>query len=494
VYEISPDHLTLETVRSIIAEKRPLALSAEAARRIHHCREYLDHKLSRSHELLYGINTGFGSLCNIRISEQDIEQLQHNLVMSHAAGMGDPVPPEVVRLMLLLKIQSLSYGYSGVREKVVQRLIDFYNADILPVVFELGSLGASGDLAPLAHLSLPLIGLGEVWYEGRRQRADVVLQLKEWPPLVFKAKEALALLNGTQFSAAYATWCLIESRRLTRIADLNAAIGYDGFNCRLSPLNEHIHRIRPHAGQVATAQNVLDWLRDSEIAATEKTSVQDPYAFRCVPQVHGASRDAIAHIDQMLTTEINSVTDNPNIFPDEDLILSGGNFHAQPLALPLDYLGIALSELGSIAERRIYQLIGGQRGLPAFLTDDPGLHSGMMIAQYTAAAIVSQNKGLCTPASVDSIISCNGQEDHVSMAANAATKARRITLNLERLLAIEFMVVMQALEYRRPLRSSPRIEAMHARYREHVPRLGADRVLHADMEATVAFLKSVENE
>lgn len=494
MHKISPDHLSLETVRSIIAEKRPLALSAEAARRIHHCRAYLDHKLSHSHELLYGINTGFGSLCNIRISEQDIEQLQHNLVMSHAAGMGDPVPPEVVRLMLLLKIQSLSYGYSGVREKVVQRLIDFYNADVLPVVFELGSLGASGDLAPLAHLSLPLIGLGEVWYEGRRQRADVVLQRKEWPPLVFKAKEALALLNGTQFSAAYAAWCLIESRRLTRIADLNAAIGYDGFNCRLSPLNEHIHRIRPHAGQLATAQNVLDWLRDSEIAATEKTSVQDPYAFRCVPQVHGASRDAIAHIDRMLTTEINSVTDNPNIFPDEDLILSGGNFHAQPLALPLDYLGIALSELGSIAERRIYQLIGGQRGLPAFLTDDPGLHSGMMIAQYTAAAIVNQNKGLCTPASVDSIISCNGQEDHVSMAANAATKARRITLNLERLLAIEFMVAMQALEYRRPLRSSPRIEAMHARYREHVPRLGADRVLHEDMEATVAFLKSVENE
>ncbi len=488
-HHISPDHLSLDQIHTVISKKQPLALSEEARRRIHHCREYLDHKLAHSDELFYGINTGFGSLCDIRISEEDIEQLQHNLVVSHAAGMGDPVPPEVVRLMLLLKIQSLSYGYSGAREKVVQRLIDFYNADILPVVFELGSLGASGDLAPLAHLSLPLIGLGEVWYEGRRQRSDVVLQLRGWPLLAFKAKEALALLNGTQFSAAYAVWCLLESDRLANIADLNAAIGYDAFNCRLSPLDAHIHRIRPHAGQLAVAENVLDLLRDSEIAATEKTSVQDPYAFRCVPQVHGASRDAIAHIRQMLTTEINSVTDNPNLFPDDDLILSGGNFHAQPLALPLDYLGIALSELGSISERRIYQLIGGQRGLPAFLTDDPGLHSGMMIAQYTAAAIVSQNKGLCMPASVDSIVSCNGQEDHVSMAANAATKARRIVLNLERLLAIEFMVAMQALEYRRPLRSSPRIEAIYEQYREVVPRLEGDRVLHVDMDGTLAFLR-----
>lgn len=492
VHQVSPDHLSLDQIQAVIVEKQPLVLSEETRRRIHHCREYLDRKLAHSDNLFYGINTGFGSLCDIRISEEDIEQLQHNLVVSHAAGMGDPVPPEVVRLMLLLKIQSLSYGYSGVREKVVQRLVDFYNADILPVVFELGSLGASGDLAPLAHLSLPLIGLGDVWHEGRRQRADVVLQLRGWPPLTFKAKEALALLNGTQFSAAYAAWCLLESRRLAKIADMNAAIGYDGFNCRLSPLDAHIHQIRPHAGQLATAENVLSWLKNSEIAASEKTSVQDPYAFRCVPQVHGASRDALAHVEQMLTTEINSVTDNPNIFPDDDLILSGGNFHAQPLALPLDYLGIALSELGSISERRVYQLISGQRGLPAFLTDDPGLHSGMMIAQYTAAAIVNQNKGLCTPASVDSIISCNGQEDHVSMAANAATKARRIVLNLERLLAIEFMVAMQALEFRRPLQSSPRIEEIFEKYRASVPRLEGDRILHEDMEATVSFLRKLE--
>ncbi len=488
-HHISPALLTLDTLALVLAERQPLLLSDQARNNIRRCRAYLERKIADSHELYYGINTGFGSLCNIRISDADIEALQHNLVVSHAAGTGDPVPPEVVRIMLLLKIQSLSYGHSGVREVLVERLIDFYNADVLPVVFELGSLGASGDLAPLAHLSLPLIGLGEVWYEGRRLPADVVLQQHGWPPLLFKAKEALALLNGTQFSAAYAAWCLLEARRLVALADINAAIGYDAFNCRLSPLDAHIHAIRPHVGQGFVASNLRNLLTNSEIAASEKTSVQDPYAFRCVPQVHGASRDALQHIEHMLGTEINSVTDNPSLFPDDDLILSGGNFHAQPLALPLDYLAIALAELGSISERRVYQLIGGQRGLPPFLTDNPGLHSGLMIAQYTAAAIVSQNKTLCTPASVDSIVSCNGQEDHVSMAANAATKARRVVLNLERLLAIEFMVAMQALEYRRPLLSSPVIEVWWSAYRQVVPRLAEDRILSTDMERTVGFLR-----
>jgi len=488
-HHISPAPLSLDAVATILTEQQPLALSDAARQRIRHCRDYLERKIAHSHDLFYGINTGFGSLCNIRISAGDIEALQHNLVVSHAAGTGDPVPPEVVRIMLLLKIQGLSYGHSGVREVIVERLIEFYNADVWPVVFELGSLGASGDLAPLAHLSLPLIGLGEVWHDGRRQPADVVLQQHDWPPLTFQAKEALALLNGTQFSAAYAVWCLLETRRLAALADLNAAIGYDAFNCRLSPLDAHLHAIRPHAGQVFVANNVANLLKDSDIAAAEKTSVQDPYAFRCVPQVHGASRDAITHVESMVSTEINSVTDNPSLFPDDDLILSGGNFHAQPLALPLDYLAIALAELGSISERRVYQLLSGQRGLPPFLTDAPGLHSGLMIAQYTAASIVNQNKMLCSPASVDSIVSCNGQEDHVSMAANAATKARRVVLNLERLLAIEFMTAMQALEYRRPLWSSPTIEAWWSAYRQVVPRLGADRVLSVDMERTVGFLR-----
>ncbi len=492
IHHISPNHLSLEHVGRILSSRASLALSSESAARIRHCRTYLDQKLANNDQLFYGINTGFGSLCDVRISEADVEQLQHNLVVSHAAGMGDLVPQEVLRIMLLLKIQSISYGHSAVREVLVQRLIDFYNADVLPVVFELGSLGASGDLAPLAHLSLPLIGLGDVWHEGRRQPSAEVLKKHGWQPLRFQAKEALALLNGTQFSAAYGCWCLLEARRLADLADLNAAIGFDAFNCRLSPLDAHIHLIRPHEGQIATAKKILKLLENSEIAQSEKTAVQDPYAFRCVPQVHGASRDAIAHIEKMLVTEVNSVTDNPNLFPDDDLIVSGGNFHAQPIALPLDYLAIALSELGSISERRVYQIIGGQRGLPPFLTDNPGLHSGMMIAQYTAAAIVSQNKTLCAPASTDSIVSCNGQEDHVSMAANAATKARRVVLNLERLLAIEFMIGMQALDFRRPLKSSPGIEKIKAEYRLVVPRLEDDRILSVDLEQTLEFLRNCD--
>lgn len=488
-FEIGASFLTLDHIRAILHEGQTLVLAPEARQRVRHCRTYLDTKLVHNSALHYGINTGFGSLCNIRISDADIEQLQLNLVRSHAAGAGDAVPPELVKIMLLLKIQSLAQGYSAVREEVVDRLIDFFNADVLPVVYELGSLGASGDLAPLAHLSLPLIGEGTCWYEGRPQRADVVLALHHWTPLRFQAKEALAMLNGTQFSAAYAVWCLLQADRLQGWANFNAALGFDAFMCQSSPIDPRLQDIRPHAGQVNTAKMLRNWLSDSPIRTTTKESVQDPYAFRCVPQVHGASADAIAHIRQTTLTEINAVTDNPNVFPADDAILSGGNFHAQALALPLDYLALALAELGSISERRVYQLIGGQRGLPAFLTDNPGLHSGFMIAQYTAASIVSQNKGLCTPASADSMVSCNGQEDHVSMAANAATKARRVVLNLERLLAIELMVSVQALEYRRPQHSAAAIEQVVSAYRQVVPRLDADRMLQPDMEASVSFIR-----
>jgi histidine ammonia-lyase len=490
VHFIGPDPISLDTLQPILNSNARLQLGNAARQRIQDCRDWLDRQIAETDDLHYGINTGFGSLCNVAISDADIELLQYNLVTSHAVGMGDLVPEEIVRIMLLLKIQSLSYGHSGVRVAVVERLIDFYNHGIYPVIYELGSLGASGDLAPLAHLSLPLIGLGEVWYEGRRQRADVVLQMLGWAPLTFKAKEALALLNGTQFSASYLCWSLLEAKRLVQWADFNAALGYDAFDCRLSPLYEHIHRVRPHAGQVHTAARLRQWLDGSAIAQSDKNSVQDPYAFRCVPQVHGASKDAFQHIEQQLVTEMNSVTDNPNIFPEEGLIVSGGNFHAQPLALPLDYLAIALSELGSISERRVYQLIGGQRDLPPFLTHNPGLHSGLMIAQYTAAAIVNQNKTFSTPASVDSIVSCNGQEDHVSMAANAGTKARRVALNLERLLAIELMTAMQALEFRRPQQSSRAIEAVHAAYRQQVPALTDDRFLSPDVERTIDFMRT----
>lgn len=486
---IGPDQpLSLDHLTTLLAHDATIALSDTAVARITECRTFLEETLAESDALFYGINTGFGSLCNIRIPDSDIEQLQYNLVRSHAAGTGDLVPEAIGRIALLLKIHALSQGYSGVRVELVQRLVDFYNAGVTPILYELGSLGASGDLAPLAHMSLPLIGQGEVWYEGKQQRADVVLQLLGWPPLSFRAKEALALLNGTQFSAAYSVWCLLEARHLARIAHFNAAVGYDAFNCRYTPLNELLHLIRPHAGQLAAAQHIRYWLQGSEIGGLAKDSVQDPYAFRCAPQVHGASLDALTHVEAVVTTEINAVTDNPSLFPEEGLILSGGNFHAQPLALALDYLGIALAELGNIAERRIYQLISGQRGLPAFLTPEPGLHSGLMIAQYTAASIVSQNKTLCTPASVDSIVSCNGQEDHVSMAANAGTKTRRIVENLARILAIEFMTAMQGLDCRLPLRSSPAIEQLRYEYRRQVPRLTDDRPLYPDIERTIQFL------
>jgi len=447
----------LDNIREILKKNFQLDISEENRKRIQHCRTYLDNKLASSDQLFYGINTGFGSLCNIRISDDEKTQLQENLVRSHACGTGDEVPEEVVKIMLLLKIQNLSQGFSGARMELVEMLIKLYNEGILPVVYQQGSLGASGDLAPLAHLSLPLIGEGEVNYQGKKRAASEVLNELGLKPVVLDAKEGLALLNGTQFSTSYACWCLMKAEDLLAVSNLSAAISIDGFDCSLSPFDERLHKIRPHKGQVNIAQRILELLEGSEIAQNEKTNVQDPYAFRCVPQVHGASWDAILHTLSVVETEVNSVTDNPNIFPDDDAILSGGNFHAQPIALVLDYLAIAIAELGSISERRVYQLISGQRGLPAFLTQNPGLNSGMMILQYTAASIVSQNKQFCTPASVDSIVSCNGQEDHVSMAANAATKMYRVINNLERLLAIEFMVGMQALEYR-PLNSSELIE------------------------------------
>ena len=489
-YELGAAPLALEDIDRLIAHRTQLSLAPAARERIAECRSFLEAKLQDPTRLYYGINTGFGSLCNIRISGENTLELQHRLVRSHACGMGDRVPKPIVRLMLLLKAQNFTYGYSGVRPVLVEQLIELYNHDILPVIYELGSLGASGDLAPLAHLALVLIGEGEVYYMGEIMQAADALDKAGLAPISLREKEGLALLNGTQFSTAYGLYCMHSTRRIQHLADKLAALSTDAFDCRMEPLHELVHRARGHSGQQATAAALRKWLEGSEIAQREKVQVQDPYAFRCAPQVHGASRTAIEHVASVLTGECNAVTDNPNLFPEADEIISGGNFHAQPIALALDYLAIAVAELGSLSERRVYQLIGGQRGLPVFLAKQPGLDSGMMIAQYTAAGIVSQNKQLCTPASVDSIVSCNGQEDHVSMAANAGTKALRVVQNVERILAIELMVSAQALELRRPLRTSPRLEAWVAAYRETVPHLEHDRLLHDDMKATLAFLKS----
>jgi histidine ammonia-lyase len=490
IHYISSEVLTLDMLQEIIAQHKTLALSEEAKINIQKCRAYLDKKMASHDAPIYGINTGFGSLCNVKISNENLSQLQENLVKSHACGTGDEVPHDIVKIMLLLKIQSLSYGYSGVQLITVERLVDFYNNDILPVIFNQGSLGASGDLAPLAHLSLPLLGEGEVYYEGKKVHSSKVLNKFNWQPIILQSKEGLALLNGTQFMSAYGSYILLKAMKYSYFADVISAISLEGFDGRIEPFNELIHYIRPHKGQIVTAKRMTDLLEDSQIIAQEKLHVQDPYSFRCIPQVHGASKDTIDYVKKVFKTEINSVTDNPNIFVGEDVIISGGNFHGQPLALALDFLAIALSELGSISERRTYQLISGLRGLPAFLVSNAGLNSGFMIPQYTAASIASQNKQLATPASVDSIVSSNGQEDHVSMGANAATKCLRIMENLERILAIELMNASQAIEFRRPLQSSNFIEMFLKSYQEEVPFVTEDRILHYDIEKSVAFLNS----
>lgn len=492
IHYISSDVLSIEKLQQIIQHDQKLKLSEEARANIEKCRAYLDLKMQEQATPIYGINTGFGSLCNVKISNENLSKLQENLMKSHACGTGDLVPQEVVKMMLLLKIQSLSYGNSGVQLETVERLIDFYNHDVLPVVYTQGSLGASGDLAPLAHLTLPLIGEGEVEYEGFRQPTSKVLEKFGWEPISLKSKEGLALLNGTQFMSAYGTYVLMKAKKYSYLADLIGAVSLEAFDGRIEPFNELIHLVRPHKGQIMTARFFTEILEGSELIQQYKEHVQDPYSFRCIPQVHGASKDAIDYVERVFKTEINSVTDNPNVFHNEDVIVSGGNFHGQPLALGFDFLGIALAELGNISERRTYQLISGLRGLPPFLVQEPGLNSGFMIPQYTAASIVSQNKQLATPASVDSIVSSNGQEDHVSMGANGATKTLRIMDNLERILAIELLNATQALEFRRPLRSSDLIESFVKAYREEVSFVHEDRILHYDIEKTIAFLNSFQ--
>jgi histidine ammonia-lyase len=482
--------IDFKIIENILNERQTLALSDEAKKKIVKCREYLDNKLKNNKDAIYGINTGFGSLYNKSIPEKDLGKLQENLVMSHACGVGEEVPQEIVKLMLLLKIQGLSLGYSGVSLELVERLITFYNNDVLPVVYQQGSLGASGDLSPLAHLSLPLIGMGEVNFEGKKQSSDGVLKKLKLSPLKFKTKEALALLNGTQFMSAYGVWCILKSKHLAECADVTGAISLDAFDGRHEPFKESVHKIRAHAGQLTVARNIKKILDGSQLIKRKKEHVQDPYSFRCIPQVHGASRDAIEYCANVFLTEINSVTDNPTIFPDEDEIISAGNFHGQPLAIAFDLLAIALSELGNISERRTYQLISGQRGLPPFLVANPGLNSGFMIPQYTAASIVSQNKQLCTPASVDSIVSSNGQEDHVSMGANGATKCFRVVVNLERILAIEFFTAAQGLEFRRPAKSSPKIEKIISDYRKEVKYIKEDKVMYEEINRSVDFLKN----
>ncbi len=486
---ISSEHLTIERIGEIIMNHEQLELSEEARQRITYCREYLDKKIEANEKPIYGVTTGFGSLCNVSIGQDHLAHLQINLMMSHACGTGDRVPDEIVKIMLLLKIQSLSYGYSGCKLDTVERLVDFFNNDIYPVVYMQGSLGASGDLVPLAHLCLPLIGQGEVAYQGEVISGKQLLKKMGWQPIQLASKEGLALLNGTQNMSAFAVWALLQSHRLSDWADRIAAMSLDAYCGLVEPFTEAVHQVRPHKGQLATAARMRELLAGSEIVEQPKSYVQDPYSFRCVPQVHGAAKDTIQYVESVIDTEINSATDNPTVCPDEDLIISAGNFHGEPIALPMDFLAMALSELANISERRIYKLVSGTRGLPSFLVANPGVNSGFMITQYTAASIVSLNKSLCNPASVDSIPSCQGQEDHVSMGANAAIKLYKVVLNTERVLAIELFNAAQALEFRRPLKSSPAIQEIFRAYRKEVPFIINDEVMYPYIQKSIDFLR-----
>ena len=494
LHELGKAPLTIENITEWLNNRYPIVLSEEGKARINHCREYLDNKVKESDVPIYGVTTGFGSLCNRSISTEQLTTLQENLVKSHACSMGDEVRPDIVRLMLLLKAYALQLGHSGVQVVIVETILELLNRDVLPIVYSLGSLGASGDLAPLANLFLPLIGEGEVRYKGEKRASKEVLDELGIRTVTLKSKEGLALLNGTQFMSSHGGYALIQAKRLAKVADNAAALSLDAYDGLLAPFSDSLQLIRPHAGQLTVARRMRKLLEGSEIAAQPKKQVQDPYSFRCVPQVHGASRDAFDYVTKVVETEINSVTDNPTVFPDEDIVVSGGNFHGQPLAIVYDFFAIALSELGNISERRTAQLILGLRNLPEFLVANPGLNSGLMIPQYAAAAMVSRNKMYCFSASSDSIVSSNGQEDHVSMGANAATKLLFIIENLERIFAIEFVNAAQALEFRRPLKSSATIERLLAAFRKGNPRIEQDVVMYKQLNSACHFVQTYDFE
>ena len=494
VYYIGSGELDFEIIEQIINKNLKLELAAEAKERIQKCRDYLDQKIESQKTPMYGITTGFGSLCNKNISPDELTRLQENLVKSHACSVGEEISPVIVKLMMLLKAHALSLGYSGVQVITVQRIIDFFNNDIIPIVCDRGSLGASGDLAPLANLFLPLIGVGDVYYQGRKREAMSVLDEFGWKPIRLMSKEGLALLNGTQFMSANGVFAMLRAFKLSKKADLIAALSLEAFDGCLDPFLDCLHQMRPHKGQIETADNFRKLLEGSELVAREKDHVQDPYSFRCIPQVHGATKDAIRYVASVLLTEINSVTDNPTIFPDEDKIISGGNFHGQPLAISYDFLAIALAELGNISERRVAQLIMGLRGLPEFLVANPGVNSGFMIPQYASASMVSQNKMYCYAASSDSIVSSNGQEDHVSMGANAAIKIFKVMDNLNHILAIELMNAAQGIDFRRPAKTSPILENFLKEYRKEVAFVNDDIVMYKEIHKTVAFLNRISFE
>ncbi|GCD76805.1 histidine ammonia-lyase [Thermaurantimonas aggregans] len=490
---ITPSHtIDFKLIYDVYFHKNSkITLSPEVLDHVKSTRERFENLLHSSHSPVYGVNTGFGSLCNVKIDESQLAELQKNIVMSHACGTGSYAGDEVVRLMLFFKIASLVRGYSAISVDTLNALTEFFNRSVLPYVPKQGSLGASGDLAPLAHLSLPLLGLGYVAVSGEKMPTSQCTALEGMQlPVQLRSKEGLALLNGTQYMSASLAAALIRAFRLHQLASWISALSLEAFLGRREPFDPLIHSVRPHAGQQKVAEFMYRHLIDSELHTVERSWVQDPYSFRCIPQVHGASLDTLNYTLQVLLTEVNSVTDNPLYFHEDDVILSGGNFHGQSLAYVADFAAIAVHELANISERRMYLLLSGQRGLPPFLVMNPGLNSGLMIAQYSAAALVSASKQLCSPASIDSIPSSNGQEDHVSMGANAVNKLHDVLDLTEKVLAIELLHASQALYFRKG-KLNASLEEFLSLFRDTVPVLENDRELHNDIEAAIQFVKNL---
>ena len=453
--------------------------------------QYNVRKIVESDRTVYGINTGFGPLCDVKISEEETAQLQHNLIISHAVGVGKPIDKEISKIMMIAKVHALSKGFSGVSLEVIERLILMLQKDIIPVIPEQGSVGASGDLAPLAHMVLPLIGLGQVWENGKPHDTAVILEENNLEPLKLGAKEGLGLINGTQFILAHAIKGLEKMEYLLDLADLTAAMSLEAYRGSASPFKKELHEIRPFAGSKKVAARMLKFLKNSDNLKSHEfcDRVQDPYSFRCVPQVHGASRNAFEHLRQMAETELNSVTDNPIVLSAEESI-SGGNFHGQLMALPLDYATLATAELGNISDRRSYLLLEGKYGLPRLLTESSGLNSGFMIPQYTSAALVTENKTLCFPASADSVPTSLGQEDHVSMGSISGRKFNQVLDNLVNILAVELMFAAQGLEFRRPAKCSKIVEENYEILRTKVAKLEDDRLIGQDMLAIAELIKA----
>ncbi len=483
------DILTTSKILSIAEGKLKAVVGEEARKNIFECRDKVE-KMASSDKAVYGINTGFGPLCDVQITPEETSKLQENLLITHAVGVGEPIDKKLSKIMMICKVHALCQGYSGVRLELIERIMYFIENDLLPIVPKQGSVGASGDLAPLSHLFLPLIGEGEFWIDNKIVSAKKILKQHNLTPLKLQAKEGLGLINGTQFILAHAIIGLRKMKYLLDLADLAGAMSLEGFQGSASPFKEELHKIRPFKGNLEVAARMRMFLKDSQNLENhyQCSRVQDPYSMRCIPQVHGASRNAYYHLKELVQTEMNAVTDNPIVLSDTEAI-SGGNFHGQPLAMALDYASIAVSELGNISDRRCYLLLEGKYGLPRLLTKAGGLNSGYMIPQYTTAALVTENKSLCFPPSADSVPTSLGQEDHVSMGSISGRKFNQILGNLEKILAIEFMYAAQAMEFRRPNTFSVIIEENFKLIRSKVAKLEEDRVLKDDINALINLVK-----